>query len=145
MEILLDESSCGEDDSDGSSSDLVQGDPEDLVDEDDDDEEDASDDGGPEIVKVGIGSRYLILTFTLYIMQFHCRCYLIPIIEAGFCGLHALAKISHICTKRVKKCHIWCILNNFLIKHSQYFKKQTPNLQNSSVLEKKNSSILRKK
>ena len=63
MEILLDDSSSGgEDDTSDVSSVLVKGDPEDLVDEDDDEVEDPSDDGGPEIVKVGIGPRYLTLT-----------------------------------------------------------------------------------
>ena len=64
MEILLDDSSSGGEDDTSSdvSSVLVKGDPEDLVDEDDDEVEDPSDDGGPEIVKVGIGPRYLTLT-----------------------------------------------------------------------------------
>jgi len=49
-----------------------------------------------------------------------------------------------------KKCYVWYFLSKFPAKHSHFFKYLTPNLQNSSALEKtqglwgKNSSILRK-
>merc|ERR1712079_778390 len=71
----------------------------------------------------------------------------------GFHFLHFCykrAKTGQICAKRAKKCYVWYFLSKFPAKHSHIFKYLTPNLQNSSALEKtqglwgKNSSILRK-